>query len=586
MIMVIKALATPFPPFLRAAVSMLALSTALVMAGCAPHSESPTVEITDDDGMTASGAYLAGSEAYRVGDFGVAGHYLERALTVDPDNIDLLRQTFLVETGEGRTDRSVALAHRVILVEPQNAIASLVLMIDDLKSGRLDAADKRLADLPHTGINNLLTPMTRAWVAAGKKDAAGAYAQLQPLSSISSFAMLHDLHIGLIADQLGDDETAKRAFHDLLDADSEPPYRIMELVGNYLERHGEADRAKQLYDLFQTKNPDTLLLGPAFARIAAGQPPAPAIADAQQGMAEAMFDISFVIQHEKPSDQLALITTRLALSLEPNFPLGELLLADVLESQGRGQDAIVAYQSIPPDSVFRWNARLRVAAAEDAAGNTDQAIAELRQMSQENTDRIDALAELGDVLRSHDRFEEAVTAYNTALSRVPKIGREHWSLLFNRAIALERTGDIPAAETDLKRALEFEPEQPYMLNYLGYIWVEHGIHLDQARTMIEKAVGLRPNDGSIVDSLGWAYYQGGDFKGAVRYLERAAELRPHDPTINDHLGDAYWQVGRKSEAQTQWQRALSLDADPPLRAAITHKLATGPERPKTAEHRL
>ncbi|MEO1065674.1 MAG: tetratricopeptide repeat protein, partial [Actinomycetota bacterium] len=170
--------------------------------------------------------------------------------------------------------------------------------------------------------------------------------------------------------------------------------------------------------------------------------------------------------------------------------------------------------------------------------------------------------QIGNLLRGRERFVEAAEAYDRALDRIGEdLDQRHWSLLYARGIALERSKQWPRAETDFLRALELEPEQPYVLNYLGYSWVEQGVNIDRAREMIERAVEQRPNDGYIVDSLGWVFYRLGQYEDAVVNLERAVELRPQDPTINDHLGDAYWKVGRYAEARFQWSRALSLDPE-------------------------
>ena len=172
-------------------------------------------------------------------------------------------------------------------------------------------------------------------------------------------------------------------------------------------------------------------------------------------------------------------------------------------------------------------------------------------------------------------MEEAVKAYDEAVKRIGALERRHWSLLYTRGIALERSKQWPRAEADFLAALEFEPEQPYVLNYLGYSWVDQGINLERAQKMIERAVELRPNDGYVVDSLGWVLYRLGKFAGAVRELERAVELRPEDPIINDHLGDAYWRVGRRQEARFQWRRSLSLEPEDDLLAVLRDKIKAG-----------
>ena len=201
-------------------------------------------------------------------------------------------------------------------------------------------------------------------------------------------------------------------------------------------------------------------------------------------------------------------------------------------------------------------------------------------MVEERTERTDALTTLGDLFRSKKRFSESVEAYDAAIARIGSIEPRHWRLLFSRGISLERSKNWPRAEKDFLAAMELSPNEPYLLNYLGYSWVDQGIKLKRALGLIERAVELEPQSGAIVDSLGWALYRMGDYDGAVEKLERAAELEPLDPTVNDHLGDAYWRVGRRNEASFQWRRTLELDPEPDQVKIIEGKIARGLAEPE------
>ncbi len=130
-------------------------------------------------------------------------------------------------------------------------------------------------------------------------------------------------------------------------------------------------------------------------------------------------------------------------------------------------------------------------------------------------------------------------------------------------------------EPDFQKAIELDPEQGAVLNYLGYSWLDQNMHIPEAFDLIKKAVKLRPNDGYIIDSLGWAYYMQKDYETAVKHLDKAVELRPEDPTLNDHLGDVYWRLGRKLEAKFQWTQALSLNPEPEDAEKIKKKVAEG-----------
>jgi tetratricopeptide (TPR) repeat protein len=290
-----------------------------------------------------------------------------------------------------------------------------------------------------------------------------------------------------------------------------------------------------------------------------------------------------VLNQGETSD-LALLYGRLALDLRPDFPLAQLLVAEILEAQRRPADALAVLRTIDRASSFGWSARLRAAADLDAIGKTDEAIGELRSMAADRPNRAQPLFELGDLLRSKSRFGEAVDAYDAAIARLPggDIEPRQWTVLYSRAIALERSGQWARAEADLKRALELQPDQPLVLNYLGYSWIDRGEHLDEALKMVERAVQLRPNDGYIVDSLGWAHYRLGDYAKAAEVLERAVEMKPQDPTINDHLGDAYWQSGRQAEAKAQWRRALLFNPEAGEIKTIEAKLDRGLDKPAPA----
>jgi len=571
------------------AASGLVLGT--VLAGCvaangmtaAAGPAAPTATADPSTETTSgAGAYLAGRAAANAGDFGAAAAYLSHALEQDPDNLELLRRTFLAMASEGRRAEALLLARRVVAHEPLAVLANLVIALDDVRGGRLDAADTRLAELPRSGITNLVLPLVRGWIAAGRKDGAGAIAALKPLSDSSAFATLQALHAALTADLAGDKAAAADAFREALDSTQNPPFRVVEIAGNFYERTGDTARARSLYDNYLKQNPDTMLLQAALKRLDAGTKPVATVRSVEDGLGEALFDIASILQRERPASEFGLIYDRLALQLKPDFPMAQMLLGDILESQKREADAIAVYQTIAPDSPFRWAARLRIAANHDALGQVDQAIAELTGMAAERPEREDALVRLGDLYRGHERWHEAVTAYDGAIGRLPAVEKRNWALLFSRAIALERAHDWRRAEADLEHALKLEPDQPYVLNYLGYTWIEQGVHLEKARAMVERAVDLRPQDGNIVDSLGWLYYRTGDYDKAARQLERAVELRPQDATINDHLGDAYWQVGRHDEARFQWRRALSLEPEPDLKTTVEAKLKDGLSKPKTA----
>jgi tetratricopeptide (TPR) repeat protein len=205
------------------------------------------------------------------------------------------------------------------------------------------------------------------------------------------------------------------------------------------------------------------------------------------------------------------------------------------------------------NSPLKRTAELQLAHTLDDLNRTEDALTHLRALIQRDQNDIEAWTTLGNVLRVRKRFGEAVEAYGRAVAMVPNPQRQNWTLFFYYGIVLERSKRWPEAEANFQRALALEPDQPMVLNYLGYSWVDQNMRVEEALGMLRRAVEQRPTDGDIIDSVGWAYYRLGRYEEAVGWLERAVAQKPADPTINDHLGDAYWKVGRFLEARFQIQ---------------------------------
>jgi len=356
---------------------------------------------------------------------------------------------------------------------------------------------------------------------------------------------------------------------------------MADVAANFLERQGKADEAQALYKRFLQQNTGSELAQSVLAARSPGPQPAP-IGSAADGLGEAMFDLASVLNQAETID-LALVYSRFAMQLRPDFALAQLLLADVLSAQNKPDQSLAVLESVPRSSPYSWSARLRMSVNLDTLERTDEGVAMLKAMAAEQPQSVGPEMQIGDLYRSKKRFREAVEAYDEAMRRAEASGQgERWTLFYDRGVALERSGEWERADADLQRALELKPDQPLVLNYLGYSWIDRGLNLDRGLKMIEKAVELRPEDGYIIDSLGWAHYRLGNIPSAIEYLEKAIELVPEDPTINDHLGDAYWRDGRTVEARYQWQRALQFNPQEDEVKPIESKLERGLATPASA----
>ncbi|MGE0714385.1 MAG: tetratricopeptide repeat protein [Alphaproteobacteria bacterium] len=571
----------PSAHILRAAVAaamLFAAPAALRADDDDPEVQTALEAMDDTPEDTATGAYLSGLHAQRQHDYAAAAAFILKALEEDPDDGALRVRAFQLLLSEGRIDDALPFARDIVKGSPGNWLAAMTVAVDAVRRGDAALAEQTMQRVPDTGINRLLTPLVRAWILAeaGKPD-AGVIA-MEPLRQQQALRPIVAMQSALIFDRAGRQAEAAERFQAALQQ-APGNLRLVRFAANFHLRSGQPAAAREVLERFveTTGEPDLVAdeVREADAGQGAGQAK-PIVRSSSDGLAEALFDIAGIANQPQSRD-LSLILARFALALRPDHSLALLLVAEMLDDYERPEAARALFLRVPKDSPMHWSARLRAAVALDRMDRTDEAIAELKRMVEERKDSPDAALRLGDILRARSRFEEAIGAYDTGVSRIPDVEKRHWSIIYSRGIALERTKQWERAENDFQRALELQPEQPYVLNYLAYSWVDRGINLDRSLDMLRRAVEQRPDDGYIVDSLGWVMYRLGRFEEATRHLERAVELRPLDPVINDHLGDAYWRTGRRQEARVQWQRALTLKPEADQVKPIEDKLARGLE---------
>ncbi len=549
-----------------------------LLAGCvAGQQHAPSAG--DADAPQANlesplGSYLAGRFAHAERDTPAAAEFFAQALADDPDNSALAHRTLLLLIGDGRMVEAKQLALRFLKSDPQDGVASVLMAADALRSGDPAGAERQLANLPQTGFNTLLVPLVGGWARFGEGKVDEALQALAPLKGNAAFVPFLNYHSALMNDTAGRAAAADAAYHETIAGGAGGSLRVIEAYGNFLERQGRRADAEKLYRDFLADNPESPAIASLLSSVGNTAKPAPLMGTANDGAAEAFFGAASVLSRQD-GGEAAEIYLQLALYLRADFAVARILLADILESAQRVDEALKLYDSIDPKSLFGWSAQLRAAGALQELNRPDDAIALLRKMSAAEPGRLEPLTTIADILRGEEKFAEAADAYGEVIARIGKPAEQHWALFYARGIAYERSKQWPKAEADFKMALQLKPNEPLSLNYLGYSWVERGEHLDEALDMLKRAVELKPNDGFIVDSLGWAEFRMGRFGDAVGNLERAVELKSDDPTINDHLGDAYWRVGRHAEARFQWQRALGLKPEPALVPGIRAKIDAG-----------
>jgi tetratricopeptide (TPR) repeat protein len=551
----------------------LLLAAALLSACGAAGSPSPTVSSAGEQ-PGLFGSYLSGRFAQSESDTATAADRLLQALRLDPDEPELLGRTFIAALLDGRPE-ALRLARRL----PDNQAAALLLVGAEAQAGRWDRAEQRIRTLPRQGPSALLAPIMLGWTLHAKGQTDQAFTLLQPLAEAGRLRSIHALHLALIADLAGRDAEAERYARMSLAEGRDASLRLLQLAGGILARNGREAVALQLVDALGRGLGD-LALAAATEADRRALIASRGVTSPTEGMAEAELALAAALRGQGGGDS-SLLLARLALRLRPDFAAVHLLMAEHYAEQNHPDAALAVLDRVPAGDPLARVATLRRAVLLDRMDRVEEAAASYRQLGAALPTAPQPFVRLGDMLRQRSRFADAVAAYDEALQRGGPPQASEWPLLYARGISNERAGNWPRAEADLQRALELAPEQPYVMNYLAYTWVEKGQNLAEARRMLERAVELRPNDGNIVDSLGWALFKLGDIPAAVRWLERAVELESRNSVINDHLGDAYWVAGRRREAEFQWRRALGLEPEagdiPRIEAKLRDGLAAPPE---------
>jgi tetratricopeptide (TPR) repeat protein len=506
------------------------------------------------DARSGAGSYLAARQAASVSDFETAVGYFARALSLDPDNPGLLESVTASRLALGQIEKALPVAEYMEELGLQSQVAHMVVVANLIAAGDFDAILAR--DPLNRGIGPLVDGLIRGWAYMGTGSVAKGLEQFDAVaeeSGLRSFALYQRaLALALVGDFEGADAVFSKEESRL----STMSRRAAIAHAQILSQLGRNDDALEMLALTFSGMADPGLTDIAD-RLAAGETlPFESVTSVRDGMAEVFYIIGTALNGEA-SGEYALIYARLAGFLRPNHIDAQLLSAEILDELGQYELAVETYRMVPQDSPEHSAAELGRAEALRRAAKPDAAIEVLERLAQNFPTLPRVYSALGDIQRQEENYTAAIKAYDQALDFTEEDSPSRWFLLYARGISHERLDQWDRAEKDFRAALKLNPNQPQVLNYLGYSLVEKRTNLDEALEMIERAVAGRPDSGYIVDSLGWVLYRLGRYDEAVAHMEKAVELMPVDPVVNDHLGDVYWAVGRFREAEFQWKRALS-----------------------------
>lgn len=534
----------------------------LVLIGLSAPAPARSGEDQAEPPRSLLGNYLAGRFARADQDTDSAAAFYGAALDRDPSNDVLLEQAFQMETLGGHWDRAIPLAEKLAATQPSHRMSHFLLGVQSFKSGDYTKADDHFKAASENPIGELTAAIARGWTKLAAGDASGAL-QMVDLPKQPEWAQFYlRYHRALIADIAGRKAEARASFEKMFRQDGRT-LRTSLAYAQHAAHYGDMKLAKQILkeQLDKSQGEPHPLAKDLRARIDTPDKIPLLLTTPADGIAEVFYGLGEALTGEG-GVSLGTLYLQMALYAKPDHAFALAALASAQETARRYDEAIGTYDKIPHGTALQNAIDIRKAFNLNSLERSDEAKTLLEQLAKKDPKDIRPLEALGNIARARKNFPEAVSYFSRAIALISKPDTRHWGYYYARGTAYERMKNWPAAETDLKKAMQLAPDQPLILNYLGYSWIDQGKNMKDGMKLIEKAVQLKPDDGYIVDSLGWAHYKQNNFKDAVKYLERAVEIKPEDPTLNDHLGDALWQVGREREAKFQWGQALSLNPEP------------------------
>lgn len=558
-------------------VCAVSIGIAIGLAAPPSHARSeqgPDAQLRISSGFSLLGSYLAGHVANRDNNLEAAAEYYRRALSRDPQNADMLGEAFKAELGAGNMDEAVRMARRLIAAGgSEYGFGYLLLGTDAFKRREFAEAERLFRTVGDSPIIQLTDRLSLAWTQFARGRTAQAIDTLSVTQSADRSRYFQHLHMALASDLAGRRDDARASYEKAMAAHS-TNRRLVEAYARHAAVHGDGGLLDTILGPYQNGDAQDDALVALYAELKSAGAPEFLVTNAQEGLAEVYFGIGAVLSTEQAAE-VSRFYLQKAIYLREEFNRAYYLLGEIETRDARLEAGLEAYRNVSSSSPLFLDARVRAAFILNALERSDEGIGILAAMTNDYPQEPRLLQAIGNILRDQEAYADAVTYYDRAINILGEPKPEHWLYYYARGICYERMKEWDRAEVDLEKALELNPDQASVMNYLGYSWVDQNMYLDKAMDLIRQAVRREPNNGYYVDSLGWAYYKLGKYQDAVRHLERAVELRPEDPILNDHLGDAYWKVGRTREARFQWSHALSLDPEPEDRKDIVDKLANG-----------
>ncbi|WOC15554.1 tetratricopeptide repeat protein [Pseudochrobactrum sp. MP213Fo] len=568
---------------LMAGAAMVTMSAGLTSASATTTAKTaPAINEPVIIGRVGSfpGAYLAGRIAEIDNNLPVAIAYYRQALAFDPSNQSMKRDLLLSYLTDGQLDEALPFA-KALKNEPEvERFSRVILAIKAFNDKHYRTARTNLKLTQQSEMDRLAVGLMSAWTYAGEGRPKDALAAVQKLDGPVWYDLFKTYTSALIADSAGMSKEADKFYAQAV-ADKEggsaapDTYeRIIFAYADFKQRQGDKGAAIKLVEDGEQILSGRVILREVRNKLESGSKLDPQVRTPQQGAGEVLYSLGTAI-NRGGAEAFATIYLQMSRELRKDNDATLFQLGDIAAKLRQTDKAIGYYSLVADKSPYKRDAEMQLSLNLAETGKTDEAIEHLTSNLRINDKDNRSYLALGGVYAQKEDFASAAKIYDQAVADIKDPVRQDWPIFYQRGIAYERLKQWDKAEPNFRKALELFPDQPQVMNYLGYSWVDRGENLEEALQMIRQAVEMRPQDGYIVDSLGWAYYKLGRYNEAVVELEKAVKLRPEDPTINDHLGDAYWQAGRGLEATFQWNHAIAGKPEADELVKIQNKLKNG-----------
>jgi tetratricopeptide (TPR) repeat protein len=520
------------------------------------YEKMPMVEYQTENSVY--GNYLAGKVAHVRQDYDKAVYYYEKTIEKGMVNEDLLGKTYIILASQGKIDEAVPYATRARDAGDKNNFIDVILATHAFKHGEYEKARTSLKNIKEKTYKNLVSPLFYAWSYAGENNYKNTFDSIKKIAGVEELKTVYNLHSGLLAEKFDKPDEAASFYDEIVnDKDNNMSFRALQIITNFYVRTGKREQAENLVSKYYGSNNMKEMLSALSDKIKASKKnTAPIVQNINEGVAEVFLEVALLFKSVPSGYDYAQMYMAISEYFNPNNDITKIAMADIFEERELPEDANKYYDSIAKDSELYYTAQMKKANNLLIEDKKDEAISVLKKLLRNNPKNFQVLFNLGDAFRMNNDQTSAIKYYNEAIDAIFYESEKYWPVYYALAVSYDKNNEWPKAEKSLEKALKLSNRHPQVLNYLGYSWLKYDINADKATQMIVEAYEKNPNDGVIMDSLGWVYFKTGDYDKAINYLEKASELNPQNAVITDHLGDAYWFGGRKNEAVFQWKRAL------------------------------